>query len=114
MSEVETDIKHPLISSYLEKGLDWRMGASTLGLDIDEANKIVREYNKNRSSTFVKTIDSKIELLVDNINYSKIAESSLGDISRTIGELYKIKRLEAGESTDNVSVIGKILGDYSL
>ena len=85
-----------------------------LGLDEAEGARIVSEWKGRSRSVFGRAIDDKIEMVLSNINEYKIGESSLGDMARCIGELYKIKRLEAGQSTDNISVVSRVLEEVGL
>jgi hypothetical protein len=102
---------HPLIENYVKRGENWKLGAISLGMDIEEAKAIMQEYRDSKSIGFVDTLDNKIDLVINSIDNS-VEEASMGDMARMIDVLYKIKRLETGKSTENMGVALKVLQEY--
>ncbi len=103
-----------VIEDYFESG-DWKLGCMTLGMDLVEGEKAYREWRMRGSEEFGKGVEGQVRRVMDSIKVDCSLEvMPLVDKVTVLEKLYKVDRLNKGESTDNVSIVSKVLEGLGL
>jgi hypothetical protein len=109
ITDVVIDKDELLISRYISNGLSWKAGAITLGIEIRRAKEIYNNWKEGCKLSTISKLDDKLQILINGIDEEKVMYSKLGEIAGAMTAIHNIKRLETGESTQNISIVSRML-----
>jgi hypothetical protein len=102
-------VKREGIEDYFEGG-DWRLGCMTLGIELAEGEKLYNRWKVAKAVEFGEGIEGQVERVMRSIQGDEsLSNIALVDKVTVLEKLYKVERLSKGESTDNVSIVSKVL-----
>lgn len=108
------EAKREGLEDYFE-GKDWEMGCMTLGIPIEEGRKRYSEWLRRRDREFGEGIDGQVARVMESIR-SDINLDNMGLVDKVtmLEKLYKVGRLSKGESTENISLVNKVLMELGV